>query len=441
MPSNGGKKGKDMIVKKLVSLMMLVVLAGLTAGDVCAAPKKNTNKRETTKTAAKSNAKPSKAAKAAPSKTEDIPAPVDEDQFVTDNLAQSGTGKQSKYFEPGFADEAERRLKDNTNYETMPSRYRKLVDANKDKYFVIERDGQKGGFFFCSEHFYLIDNHNRTIIKYNRLDSSDMMAIFESPVVEASNADRSPAKKSKTAFSYSKTLEKAIPSEDMVYSRKLSDTVNEVVTYLYDVPFFIPDMDRFKRGDYAGKFIPEKYLIKGTKLNKVSPELYDVEKKGYYARWGLPIYDVSQVETGEIRDVSGCDCFSKYDKLNAVNELILLNLDPFENKLRDIMIDLVRETQYKQTLSLLEGLKKVPDLERQANDKSGKLNKIREQMIAEVEKHLQKIIPSAEKTLNEALQQKKFIYSINNPQGKPKKIELKDAGIANTEYTTGNVRN
>lgn len=430
-----------MIVKKLASLMMLVVLAGLTAGDVFAAPKKNTNKRETTKTTAKPNAKPSKAAKAAPSKTEDIPAPVDEDQFVTDNLAQSGTGRIGSVVVPGFEDEAERRLKDTTNYETMPSRYRKLVDANKDKYYVSTFMEKKIGYFFCSDHFNLIDNHSRVIIKYYRLDSSDMMAIFEPPVVEASNADRSPAKKSKTAFSYSKTLEKAIPSEDMVYSRKLSDTVNEVITYLYDVPFFIPDMDRFKRGDYAGKFIPEKYLIKGSKLNKVSPELYDVEKKGYYARWGLPIYDVAQVETGEIRDVSGCGFLSEYDKLQVVNELVLLNLDSIENGLRDRALDRIRQTQYKQTLFLLEGLKKVPDLERQANANSGKLNKIREQMIAEVEKHLQKIIPPAEKTLNEALQQKKFIYSLNNPQGKPKKIELKDAGIVKTEYTTGNVRN
>lgn len=150
--NNGGKKGKDMIVKKLASLMMLVVLAGLTAGDVFAAPKKNTNKREATKTSAKANAKPTKAAKAAPSKTEDVPAPVDEDQFVTDNLAQSGTGRIGSVFVPGFEDEAERRLKDTTNYETMPSRYRKLVDANKDKYYVsaffVGAMERKIGYFF-----------------------------------------------------------------------------------------------------------------------------------------------------------------------------------------------------------------------------------------------------------------------------------------------------
>lgn len=166
-----------------------------------------------------------------------------------------------------------------------------------------------------------------------------------------------------------------------------------------------------------------------------------MEKKGYYSVLGLPIYDVAQVETGEIRDTSGCFSFSKYDKLRVVNELVLLNLDSFQDEARDGSLDRIRQTQYKQTLSLLAGLKKSMDEERQVLAKAGKLNKIREQMIAEIENHLEKIIPPAEKTLNEALQQKKFIYSLNNPQGKPKKIELKKAGIANTEYTTGNIRN
>lgn len=251
-----------MIVKKLVPLMMLVVLAGLTAGDVFAAPKKNTNKRETTKTTAKSNAKPSKAAKAAPSKTEDIPAPVDEDQFVADNLAQSGTENFSGKLLAASADKVdkiEERLKATSNYETMPSRYRKLIDANKNCYFFFDAEKEGSFVVFESESCWLTENHNRIIISHLKLDSSKIMAVFEPPVVEASNTGRSSAKKSKTAFSYSKTLEKAIPSEDMVFSRKLSDTVNEVITYLYDVPFFIPDMDRFKRG-----IMPESLFRKST---------------------------------------------------------------------------------------------------------------------------------------------------------------------------------
>lgn len=284
-------------------------------------------------------------------------------------------------------------------------------------------------------------NHGRAIIKYYRLDSTDMMAIFEQPGADASNSGKSSLKKSKTAFSYSKSLMNAIPSEDMVFAQKLSDVVNEVITYLYDVPFFVPDIDRFKRGDYAGKFIPEKYLIKGGKLNKVAPELYDGEKKGYYSVWGLPIYDVSQVETGEMWDMSGCFSFSKYDHLQVVNELVLLNLDSFQDQAREGSLKRIRETQYKQALSLLVGLKESLKKEREVVEKAGKLNKTRIKILAEIEAHLNKIIPPAEKTLNDALQQNKFIYSLNNPQGKPKKIELKDAGIANTEYTTGNIRN
>lgn len=426
-----------MIVKKLASLMMLVVLAGLTAGDVCAAPKKNANKRETTKTTAKSNAKTSKAAKAAPSKTEDIPAPVDEDQFVADNLAQSGTGILSKHYlsdsDSQTTNEVEEQLKKSSNYNTMPLRYRKLIDANKDKYFFTTGNDRNAYVVFDSEHFFLYENHNRTIIKYSKLESSDLMAIFEPTTV----------KNSKTAFVLSKSLIRTLSEEDKEYAQKLSDVVNEVITYLFEVPFFIPDKNRLDRGDYDGKFIPEKYLVRGKKIDKISPELYDPNKKGLYKRWGLPVYDISQIETGKIMDPSGCSFYSEYmpNHLIGVNELVLINIDSPEDGNRDYPLDYMRKYPYKQALSLLEKLGKVPDAERQVNATAGKLNKDREQMIAEIEKHLQKIIPPAEKTLNDALQQKKFIYSLNNPQGKPKKIELKDAGIAKTEYTTGNVRN
>lgn len=64
-------------------------------------------------------------------------APVDEDRFVADSLAKSGTGKMSKYgwFRPELVDKVEARVKGSLNYDTLPARYRKLVDANRSKYF------------------------------------------------------------------------------------------------------------------------------------------------------------------------------------------------------------------------------------------------------------------------------------------------------------------
>lgn len=70
-------------------------------------------------------------------KTDTAQVLTDEDHFVSENLAKSGTGKMSKYgwFRPELVDKVEARVKGSLNYDTLPARYRKLVDANRPKYF------------------------------------------------------------------------------------------------------------------------------------------------------------------------------------------------------------------------------------------------------------------------------------------------------------------
>ena len=70
-------------------------------------------------------------------KTDTAQVLTDEDQFVSENLAKSGTGEMSKrgWFRSDLVDKVEARLKRSLNYDTLPARYRKLIDANRSNYF------------------------------------------------------------------------------------------------------------------------------------------------------------------------------------------------------------------------------------------------------------------------------------------------------------------
>lgn len=289
--------------------------------------------------------------------------------------------------------------------------------------FFAAANEKKSYYVFDSDDFSLVEADGRTIVLHHKLDASKMMAIFE------------PVTGNRPFFEIPEKVMNTFPETDQVYARHLTEVVNEVVSYVFEVPFFIPDMKRFDRGDYAGKFIPEKYLITGKKLDRVPQGLIDPDKKDLYARWGWPVYDLSQVETGEIRDVSGCFYYSKYDKLKVVDNLVVLNLDMAEDKNKQDSIDLIRIYQYKRAQKDLEILKRAPAAEREALRAAGNLTPAREKVLTVLEKRLEKIIPPAERVLQQALEQKQFIFNLRQPGGQPKRMSR--VGIMNTEFTSG----
>lgn len=360
------------------------------------------------------------------------PELMDEDQFVSENLAKSGTGKMSKYgwFRSDLVDKVEARVKGSLNYDTLPARYRKLIDANRSNYFFGAADEKMPYYAFDSDDFSLREADGRTIVWHHKLDASKMMAIFE------------PVTGNRPFFEIPEKVMNTFPEADQVYARHLTEVVNEVVSYVFEVPFFIPDMKRFDRGDYAGKFIPEKYLIKGKRLDRVPKGLVDPDKKDLYSRWGWPVYDLSQVETGEIRDVSGCFYYSEYDKLKVVDRLVVLNLDMADETIKwgfhinkQASIDAIRIYQYERAQKDLEILKRAPAAEREALRAAGNLTPAREKVLTVLEKRLEKIIPPAEQLLQDALDQKKFIFNLRQPDRQPKR--MKRVGIMNTEFTSG----
>ena len=423
-----GRESRRTPMRRANLILGVLILAALTHGYIMGARpfERNGIRDRLTQTTARGRTPTrNQTVSLAQRKTDTAQVLTDEDQFVSENLAKSGTGWRSKqgWFRSDLVDKVEARLKRSLNYNTLPARYRKLIDANRSNYFFLGADEKEPYYVFNSDDFSLREADGRTIVWHHKLDASKMMAIFE------------PVTGNRPFFEIPEKVMNTFPEADQVYARRLTEVVNEVVSYVFEVPFFIPDMKRFDRGDYAGKFIPEKYLITGKKLDRVPKGLVDPDKKDLYARWGWPVYDLSQVETGEIQDVSGCFYFSEYQKLKVVDNLVVLNLDMAEDKNKDKSLNRIRLYQYERAQKDLEILKRAPAAEREALRAAGDLTPAREKVLTVLEKRLEKIIPPAERVLQQALDQKKFIFNLRQPDRQPKR--MKRVGIMNTEFTSG----
>ncbi len=253
---------------------------------------------------------------------------------------------------------------------------------------------------------------NRLVVIHFKLDTSNLMATFE------------PARDAKPFFTIPDKVLKTMSPEDQAYAQTLRAVVNENVAFLWDVPFFVPDMDLFRKNEYGGKFIPEKYLITGEKLDLVPAHLVDENKKDMQRRWGFPIYDVSQVETGKIDDPSWCFFHSDYKRMKVVDRLKLLNFDMTDHEYESLIK--MRYNQYDRVLKNFVLLTDAMTNEESYLKENGQWTPNKGKILSVLEKQLNKIIPPAEKTLIEAIKNKQFIYTLRQPNGKPQFIRQTD---------------
>ena len=114
---------------------------------------------------------------------------------------------------------------------------------------------------------------------------------------------------------------------------------------------------------------------------------------------------------------------------------MVLNLDMAEDKNKDKSLNHIRFHQYERAQKDLEILKRAPAAEREALRAAGDLTPAREKVLTVLEKRLEKIIPPAERVLQQALDQKQFIFNLRQPGGQPKRMSR--VGIMNTEFTSG----
>lgn len=335
------------------------------------------------------------------SQKEDVNTPLTGvDEFVAKYLPMASLPREITY-DPEKIPYITQKLETCTNYGKIPPHYKALILANQDKWFW--RSG--AGMLYWGKEFNLQLYKERVVVYHFKLDAIKMMATFE------------PVPNAKPFFTIPDNILNAFSPEDRAYAETLRDVVNENISFLFDVPFFVPNMELFKRNEYGGKFIPEKYLITGEKLAAVPAELVDERKREIQSRWGYPIYDVSQVETGKIKDPSGCFFDSQYRYMKVVDSLVLLNLDMVDHEVGSMReLQSVQYSRAEKNLTLLqEAMANEADYLKAQNQWTPNRAKV----LTVLQRQLDKLIPPAEKLLQDTLKKGEFIYTLRNPKGKP----------------------
>lgn len=322
------------------------------------------------------------------------------DEFVAKYLPMASLPREITY-DPEKIPYITQKLETCTNYGKIPPHYKALILANQDNWYWRSGVGE----LYWSKEFNLSIYKNRVVIYHFKLDGSKMMATFE------------PVPTAKPFFTIPDSILKTFSPEERAYAETLRDVVNENISFLFDVPFFVPNMELFKRNEYGGKFIPEKYLITGEKLAAVPAELVDERKREIQSRWGYPIYDVSQVETGKIKDPSGCFFHSEYRYMKVVDSLVLLNLDMVDHEIGSMReLQSVQYSRAEKNLTLLqEAMANEADYLKAQNQWTPNRAKV----LTVLQRQLDKLIPPAEKLIEETWKKGEFIYTLKNPKGKP----------------------
>lgn len=338
------------------------------------------------------------------SQKEDVNTPLTGvDEFVAKHLPMASLPREITY-DPEKIPYITQKLEAASNYDKIPPHYKALIQANQDKWFW--QPGASG--LYWGKEFNLQLYKNRVVVYHFKLDAGKMMATFE------------PVPTAKPFFTISNNILKTFAPDERAYAESLRDVVNENVSFLFDVPFFVPNMDLFHRNEYGGKFIPEKYLITGDKLAEVPAELVDERKRDMQTRWGYPIYDVSQIETGKIDDPSGCFFHSEYRRMKVVDSLVLLNLDMVDHEYESLVE--MRYIQYTRAQKSLDVLKSAIANEPDYLKSQNQWTPNRAKVLKVLKRQLDKVIPPAEKLLTDSIKNKEFIYTLKQPKGTPRLV-------------------
>lgn len=365
-------------------------------------------------------AKPRQAKSLTPAEIEARDAPLTGiDEFVAKHLADK---RKVKMLDVSAAPPLEDLLNQSTNYHQLPPQYVALINANRDQQ-SWKKDYAM--LYWGKEKKMLLYGDRRIVVEYNELDSSDIMATFE------------PVPNAKPFFTVPDKVLKTFSDEERAYTETLRDVVNENISFLFDVPFFVPDMEMFHRNEYGGKFIPEKYLVSGDKVDLIPAHLVDDRKRDIQKRFGFPIYDVTQVETGRISSGSACFYLSEYDKMQVVDRLVLLNLDMMDHEYASLVE--MRYIQYERGQRALQSLQEAVAQEANYLKDNGQWTSKKQMVLNQLKKEMDKVIPPAIQQLADAIKQKKFIYSLNQPDRQPRLVRQRDV-TKPAPYTSGRLR-
>lgn len=367
-------------------------------------------------------AKPRQAKGLTPAEIEARDAPLTGiEEFVAKHIEEAKVPTGRRTFDPTTAPPLSEVLQKTTNYHQLPPQYVALIDANRDR----QAWGQKDALLYWGKKLNMDVDKNRIVIRYYELDPSLMMATFE------------PVPNAKPFFTVPDKVLKTFSDEERAYTETLRDVVNENMSFLFDVPFFVPDMEMFHRNEYGGKFIPEKYLVSGDKVDLIPAHLVDDRKRDIQKRFGFPIYDVTQVETGRIYNSSTCFYHSEYDKMQVVDRLVLLNLDMMDHEYASLVK--MRYIQYDRVKKGFDLLQNAVVNEADYLKANGQWTSKKQMVLNQLKKEMDKVIPPAIQQLDDAYKQKKFIYSLNQPDRQPRLVRQRNV-MKPAPYTSGRLR-
>ena len=327
-----------------------------------------------------------------------------------------------------------------------------VIFANENNYYFPRKHRDKQDVWCLYEgytHFKAIyDTRQKYPIRiyWDSVSGNSQIAIFEKP------------KEIPQIICVPEKLVQNISAEDQKYIDELLAVVNENMAFIGYVPFYKPDLNvlDFDK-ETAGGFIPEKYLLTGEALDRFKTELSAPNKKYEHVdlshfelqkRLGHPVYRLFTYEGHEIKPIYTYQAmyvsavtatetrrrslkpghlkhddgypFTRYHGMRYVDSLVQIQpgWDVYNDV--DMVLQTVRKVQYtraqKSLHIIFDGLKEEFELQKD--------NPVRKAVLTSVIQDVRRLGQKWDKMLQTAIDEGKFLFSLNEPNGQRKDIKM-----------------
>ena len=326
---------------------------------------------------------------------------------------------------------------------TIPSMYIDLTSGNRKNYFFPNESARQKQDLAC-----LYAGPDLTLMWHKGTNSPirthlhniwpyDMLAVFE------------PKPDMKPLITLPESLTDGLSEVDKTYATNLVAVVNENLSYIGEIPFYKPDLNLFWcYEEFIGQVIPEKYLLTGEQLDKVPAKLIDQNKIDLQKRLGYPVYNVCDLEVGRERKSyryvdtvrvktwrkiqsemprgklkdNGGSPIASCSGMKVVPTLYYIQGSSNFEKRAAIVADALRKIQYRRAQKSLKtfflGLKAEKELQKDHPARVQVLNQILVQAV--------KYGQTWNNMLQKAIDEKKFLFSLTDPNGQMDSIDKVD---------------
>ena len=335
---------------------------------------------------------------------------------------------------------------------TIPSMYAELICANKKNYFFPTESARRKQDLAClyagpdltlmwhKGTNFPIRAHLHNIWPY------DMLAVFE------------PKPDMKSIVTLPDSITTGLSDADKTYTTNLLSVVNENLLYIGEIPFYKPDLNLYVRySSFVGQVIPEKYLLTGEQFDKVPDKLVDKNKADLQRRLGYPVYnvcdleegrewksyaytdvvnypkwfhaEVAKIQKGNLRDDGGSP-IAKCRGMKVVPTLYYIQGSADFDRRHIIVADALRKIQYGRAQESLKTLFLGLEAEKKLQKDHPDRLKVLDQVLAQA-------VPYGRKwnnMLQQAINQKKFLFSLTNPNGQMESIDMYECLEARTTW-------